>query len=87
VDGLVGENKEDIRASVVMLKKSLENVTAITAQIQTMLDDNNYNIEELLNNLRIVSENLKEFTDTIKTRPSTLVNPGSAKDRKPGDKP
>jgi len=87
VDGLVGDNKEDIRASVVMLKRSLANVTAITVQIQTLLDDNDYNIEELLNNLRIVSENLKEFTDTIKTRPSTLVNPGSPRDRKPGDKP
>jgi phospholipid/cholesterol/gamma-HCH transport system substrate-binding protein len=87
VDSLVGDNKEDIRASVIMLKKSLENVTALTTQIQTLLDNNDYNIEELLNNLRIVSQNLKEFTDTIKTRPSTLVLPGTARDRKPGDKP
>jgi phospholipid/cholesterol/gamma-HCH transport system substrate-binding protein len=87
VDELVGDNKDDIRASVVMLKKSLENVTVITDQIETLLDNNDYNIEELLNNLRIVSENLKEFTDTIKTRPSSLVEPGSTRDRKPGDKP
>jgi phospholipid/cholesterol/gamma-HCH transport system substrate-binding protein len=87
VDGLVGDNKDDVRASVIMLKRSLANVSAITAQIQTLLDNNDYNIEELLNNLRIVSQNLKEFTDTIKTRPSTLVNPGSPRDRKPGDKP
>ena len=87
VDSLVGENKEDVRASVIKLRQSLENVSAITAQLQRMLDENDYNIEELLNNLRIVSENLKEFTDTIKTRPSTLVNPGSPRDRKPGDKP
>jgi phospholipid/cholesterol/gamma-HCH transport system substrate-binding protein len=87
VDGLVDQNKGDIRASVVMLKKSLQNVSSITAQLQTMLDNNDYNIEELLNNLRIVSENLKEFTDTIKTRPSTLINPAAPRDRKPGDKP
>jgi phospholipid/cholesterol/gamma-HCH transport system substrate-binding protein len=86
VDGLVDQNKGDIRDSVVMLKQSLQNVTAITAQIQTMLDNNDYNIEELLNNLRIVSENLKEFSYSIKTRPSTLVIPGSSRDRKPGDK-
>jgi len=85
VDGLVDENKQDVRASVIKLRESLENVSAITAKLQTMLDDNDYNIEELLNNLRIVSENLKEFTDTIKTRPSTLINPGSPRDRKPGD--
>ena len=84
VDGLIGDNKEDVRASVIKLRQSLENVTAITAKVQVMLDDNDYNIEELLNNLRIVSENLKEFTDTIKTRPSTLINPGSPHDHKPG---
>ena len=86
VDSLVGDNKEDIRASVIKLRESLENVSRISAQLQRTLDNNDYNIDELLNNLRIVSENLKEFTDTIKTHPSTLVIPGKASDRKPGDK-
>ena len=75
VDSLVGDNKEDIRASVIKLRQALDNVNAITVQVQNLLDNNDYNIEELLNNLRIVSENLKQFTDTIKTRPSTLINP------------
>jgi phospholipid/cholesterol/gamma-HCH transport system substrate-binding protein len=87
VDGLVDENKEDVRASVVSLRQTLNNVSALTAQIQTLLDNNDYNIEELLNNLRIVSENLKEFTDSIKTRPSSLIEPNGPRDRKPGDKP
>ncbi|HTT17496.1 MAG TPA: MlaD family protein [Candidatus Sulfotelmatobacter sp.] len=86
VDSLVGDNREDIRASVIKLRESLENVANLSAQLQRMLENNDYNIDELLNNLRIVSENLKEFTDTIKTRPSSLVNPGSPHDRKPGDK-
>ena len=59
----------------------------MSGQLQRTLDNNDYNIDELLNNLRIVSENLKQFTDTIKTRPSTLVVPGKISDRKPGDKP
>jgi ABC-type transporter Mla subunit MlaD len=87
VDGMIGDNREDVRASVIKLRESLERVSSITAQLQEMLDNNDYNIEQLLNNLRIVSENLKEFTDTIKTRPSTLVNPRGPHDRKPGDKP
>ena len=86
VDSLVGDNREDIRAAVIKLRESLENVANLSAQLQRMLDNNDYNIDELLNSLRIVSENLKEFTDTIKTRPSTLINPGSPRDRKPGDK-
>lgn len=87
VDGMIGDNREDVRASVIKLRESLENVTAITAHIQTMLDDNDYNIEELLNNLRIISENMKQFTDSIKTRPSTLVVSPKVHDRRPGDKP
>jgi len=87
VDGLVSENREDVRASVVKLRESLENVSVLTAQLERMLENNDYNIDQLLNNLRIVSENLKEFTDTIKTRPSVLINPSSPRDRKPGEKP
>lgn len=87
VDGMIGDNREDVRASVIKLRESLERVSAITGQLEGMLDNNDYNIEELLNNLRIVSENLKEFTDTIKTRPSTLVIPRGLHDRKPGEKP
>ncbi|HTP68587.1 MAG TPA: MlaD family protein [Dongiaceae bacterium] len=86
VDSLVGENREDIRAAVIKLRESLENVSSITGQLQRTLENNDYNIDEILNNLRIVSENLKQFTDTIKTRPSSLISPGSAKDRKPGGK-
>jgi phospholipid/cholesterol/gamma-HCH transport system substrate-binding protein len=87
VDGLVDENRADIRASVVRLKSSLDHVNALTEQLQVLLESNDYNIDELLNNLRIVSENLKDFTDSIKTRPSSLINPSVRKDRQPGDKP
>ncbi|MGB7439363.1 MAG: MlaD family protein [Candidatus Acidiferrum sp.] len=87
VDALVGDNKQDIRASVIKLRESLEKVSIITSELQTLLDNNDYNIDELLNNLRVVSENLRQFTDTIKTRPASLVIPGNAPDRKPGDKP
>jgi len=84
-DSLIADNKDDIRASVIKLRQSLDNVSSLTAQIQTLLDDNNLNIDELLNNLRIVSENLRQFTDTIKTRPASLIVPGNAPTRKPGD--
>jgi len=86
VDALVVNNKEDIRASVIKLRQSLDNVSLITAQLQGMLNGNQYNIDELLNNLRIVSDNLKQFTDEIKTRPTSLILHGGA-DRKPGEKP
>lgn len=85
VDGVVDENRQDIRASVEKLRESLDNVSSLTGQLQIMLSNNDYNIEQLLNNMRIVSENLKEFTDTIKRRPSMLINSRTARDRKPGE--
>jgi phospholipid/cholesterol/gamma-HCH transport system substrate-binding protein len=87
VDGMVDENRADVRASVVNLRASVEHITALTAQLQQMLENNDYNIEQLLNNMRIVSDNLKQFTDTIKTRPSALINPSTRRDRKPGEMP
>jgi phospholipid/cholesterol/gamma-HCH transport system substrate-binding protein len=87
VDGIVSDNKEDIRAAIIKLRESVENVSQLTAHLQVILDENDYNIDELLNNLREVSENLKEFTDTIKTRPSSLIRPGGPRDRNVGGKP
>lgn len=87
VDGMLDENRADIRASVVKLRESLDHVNALTAELQEILDNNEYNIDQLLNNLRIVSENLKSFTNSIKTRPSSLINSKTPPDRKPGAKP
>jgi phospholipid/cholesterol/gamma-HCH transport system substrate-binding protein len=87
VDGLIDDNREDVRASVVKLRQSLENISALTAQLQLMLDNNDENIDQILNNVRIITENLKSFTYTIKTHPSSLVVPSNVHDRKPGDKP
>ena len=59
--------------AVIELRKSLTTVTDLTARLDQTLDVNSENIDELLENLRHVSQNLKEFTNTIKTRPYTLI--------------
>jgi phospholipid/cholesterol/gamma-HCH transport system substrate-binding protein len=87
VDNLLDENREDVRASVIKLRQSLENVSVLTSQLEQLLNNNDENIDQILNNIRIVSENLKAFTDTIKTHPQSLVVPNRVRDRKPGEKP
>jgi hypothetical protein len=52
-----------------------------------MLDNNDDNIDQILNNLRIITENLRGFSYTIKTHPSSLIVPNNTRDRKPGEKP
>ena len=85
VDSLIGENREDLRKAVVDLRRSLANVTDLTAKLDQTLDVNEENIDELLENFRHVSENFKEFTDTIKRRPYTLIRSSNPPEHKPGE--
>jgi phospholipid/cholesterol/gamma-HCH transport system substrate-binding protein len=87
IDGMIGENRADVRQSVIQLRQSLAEVNGLIARLDQTLDVNSENIDELLENFRHVSENLKEFTNTIKTRPYTLIRSSSPRDHKPGDQP
>jgi len=86
VDSMIGENKADIHASVLKLRESLDHISVVSAQLQRLLEDNSYNIDEILFNLRMASDNLRVFTDEISSRPSSLIIPNNTKDRKPGEK-
>jgi len=86
IDSLIGENRTDIREAVIELRKSLATVTDLTSRLDQTLDVNSENIDELLENLRHVSQNLKEFTNTIKTKPYTLIRATNPHEHKPGDK-
>ena len=85
LDALLGENSADVRQSVIELRKSLTTVTDITGRLDQTLDVNTENIDELLDNFRRVSQNLKEFTNTIKRRPYTLIRATNPTDHKPGE--
>jgi phospholipid/cholesterol/gamma-HCH transport system substrate-binding protein len=86
IDELLGENRDDVRKAVVELRKSLTTLTDITGRIDQTLDVNTENIDELLDNFRRVSQNLKEFTDTIKKRPYTLIRATNPREHRTGDK-
>jgi phospholipid/cholesterol/gamma-HCH transport system substrate-binding protein len=85
VDAVLGENRADVRQSVNELRKSLTTLTDITGRLDQTLDVNTENIDELLDNFRHVSQNLKQFTDTIKKRPYTLIRATNPPDHKPGE--
>lgn len=87
VDDILDENKADIRASVQQLRQSLNTVNDLVERLDNIVDNNTDNIDQILNNLRIVTQNLKEFSDDIKRRPSSLLNPAAPRERKPGGKP
>jgi phospholipid/cholesterol/gamma-HCH transport system substrate-binding protein len=85
IDALVGENRADVRQAVVELRRTLTNMTDASARLDQTLDANSENIDELLDNMRHVTENLKEFTATIKTRPYTLIRATNPRQHKPGE--
>jgi phospholipid/cholesterol/gamma-HCH transport system substrate-binding protein len=86
-DAMLGENREDLHASIKKLREALNSVSSITKRVDQTLDINSETIDELLMNMRDVSENLKEFTDIIKTRPSELIRSTSPHVHKPGEHP
>ena len=86
VDSLIGDNRADVRQAVIDLRRSLATVTDLTERLDQTLDVNSDNIDELLENLRHVSQNLKEFTNTIKTRPYTLIRSATPPEHKPGER-
>ena len=85
LDAVLGENSADVRQSVIELRTSLTTLTDITGRLDQTLDVNTENIDELLDNFRGVSQNLKEFTSTIKRRPYTLIRATNPPDHKPGE--
>ena len=85
VDALISDNRADARQAISDLRQSLANVTALTQRLDQTLDVNAENIDDLLENLRHVSQNLKDFTNTIKTRPSTLIRSVSPREHVPGE--
>jgi phospholipid/cholesterol/gamma-HCH transport system substrate-binding protein len=85
VDAMVGENRADVRQAVVELRRTLTNMTDVTARLDQTLDVNSENIDELLDNMLHVTENLKEFTSTIKTRPYTLIRASNPREHKTGE--
>lgn len=87
IDSLIGENRADIRQAVLELRRALANVTEVTARIDQTLDVNSDRIDEILANMQRVTENLKDFTATIKTQPSSLIRGTSSREHKPGEQP
>lgn len=85
VDGTVSENRADLRQSLVNLRQALASADSMLAQLDNLTTANSENLDEIIINLRTITENLNSFTETIKTRPYTLLRSSNAKEHKPGE--
>jgi phospholipid/cholesterol/gamma-HCH transport system substrate-binding protein len=87
IDAAIQEDRPDLKASLEELRQTLASAESLTEQLDRTMRFNGENIDDLLENLGHVSENLKEFTDTIKARPNTLIFSNKPAARQPGGKP
>lgn len=87
IDSVLLENREDVRVAVQELKKTLASASTLTEQLDRTMNYNAESIDEMLENIRHTTENLKQFTDTIRTRPSSLIRSSGPAERKPGGPP
>jgi len=53
-------------------------------QLQGIVNQNTFNIYDILDNMRASSANIRSLTETIKSSPSSLVRGVRVDDRRPG---
>jgi len=87
IDAMIGEDRPDVHAAVASLRQALASAVPLTAQLDRTLDANAENLDEIIDNLRHVTQNLNSFTETIKTRPYTLIRASGLKPHEPGQAP
>ncbi len=83
VDSMLVENQPDIRATVIELKQTLVSASSLIEQLKNITGGDN--IDQILVNIRVATENVRQLTDSLKTNPSVLIRGNNVKDRKPGE--
>jgi phospholipid/cholesterol/gamma-HCH transport system substrate-binding protein len=84
INGILVENRPDIRMSTEQTRKTLSKVSELVDILKNTMDRNTDDIDDSLANLRAATDNIKELTDTVKRKPSVLIRGETGKDRIPG---
>jgi len=87
LDAALSEDRPDLHESLETLRKTLASAQSLTDQLNQTVNANAENLDEILDNLRHITENMTEFTNTIKTRPYTLIRASTPKPHEPGEAP
>ena len=82
VNQTIDQLRDPIRQDLAQLNSTLEQAKSLIASLQSGVRAKDDDIRETLENLRVASENLDQFTDQVKQRPWSLIRIRQAKDRK-----
>jgi len=83
MDSMVQEDRKEIHETLLRLQNSLSDTQRLVNNLDNALEMNRANLDETLENVRAVTENLKQFSETLKQRPYSLVRVKTQKDRTP----
>lgn len=86
MDGMLTENRAEIHDALVRLRESLVEAQRLMGDIDETLITDRPDLDETLANIRAASQNLRQFTDTVKQRPYSLIRIKPEKDRVPPGK-
>ena len=73
VNGTVTDVRDPIRKDLAELQTALEQAKGLFESMQTVVRANNYKIDDTMENLREATDNLNQFTNSLKQRPWSLV--------------
>jgi len=82
VNQTVDQLRDPIRQDLAQLNATLEQAKSLIATVQSGVRANDDDIRETVENLRVATENLGQFSDQVKQRPWSLVRIRQPKDRK-----
>lgn len=82
LEGTLAENRPQVKKDLEALEAALNDARKLMMEISATLETNRGDIDAMLENFRRSSQNLKEFTDTVKQRPFSLVRIKPKPDRK-----
>jgi phospholipid/cholesterol/gamma-HCH transport system substrate-binding protein len=81
VNGTVTDLRDPVRKDLAELQAALEQAKGLMQSMQTVVRANDHKIDDTVENLREVTDNLNQFTNSLKQRPWSLVRIKQPADR------
>lgn len=82
VNSTIDQLRDPIREDLAQLQSTMEQAKSLLASVQTLVWANDGNVREIMENIRVATDNLDQLTDQVKQRPWSLVRIRQPKDRK-----
>ena len=81
VNGTVTDLRDPMRKDLAELQVTLEQAKSLLESMQVVVRANDYKIDDTVENLREATDNLNQFTNSLKQRPWSLVRVKQPEDR------